>query len=208
MVSMEMASRNAEKMLEDFANLKVGDKAAIEQWLQKYRTAFLNSFFEQVEREERQQDRLLAEDPLMADVVNPGGRSAEEIREDAIYMRLWGCVNQLRNAWDHQNPHDQEWYVDELRRWIYVRTEPVRSKRVPAPPPSDTGFQQALRYLRNNAEKAKHCGNPECRKPYFFVSKDVRERYCSEACKRWGKLESKKLSARKRRAKEKKARRK
>jgi hypothetical protein len=171
----------------------------MERWLAKYKSAFLRSFFEQVEREERRQDAELQK--MMPDIVNPEGRTAEEIRENVICMALWGLVAQLRNAWDKPNPHDREWYLDELRRWVYLRTEPQRSRKVPAPPPSDTGFQQALRYLRNHAERAKHCGNPECpRRPYFFVRDDIREKYCSTACKEWGKRESKKISARNARA--------
>jgi len=192
-----MTPKKIERLLEDFANTK--DDAGMERWLRMYGPALPPSFFQEVMELEHHQDQLLAHSPIMAGVVNREGRTDSEIRQ-AAFMRLHGLAQQLRGAWDEQNSESKEWYIDELRRWVYVRTEPERSGQIPAPPPTDTGFQQALRYFRQKLDLAKHCKNPACRAPYFFAE-DPRQRYCDDPhCARWGILRSKKLWARKTRS--------
>lgn len=202
---MEMSTKKVRLLLQDFANLKAADSPNMDRWLVSYRQFLPPAFFSEAAQMEHDRDEAIkAETPL--DVINRAeGRTDDEIHE-ATLMRLWDLAYKLRRAWDEPNVEDKEWYVDELRRWLYLLTEPSRSRKTPLPPPSPTGFQQALRYFRNNSDMAKHCANPDCRAPYFFAD-DPRERYCDNPkCKRWAILRSKKLSARKRRAHEKKRR--
>jgi hypothetical protein len=196
---MEMSTKKVRLLLQDFANLKPADRRSMERWLHSYRQSLPPAFFSEAAQMEHDRDEAIkAETPL--DVVNrTEGRTDDEIHEAAL-MRLWDLAYKLRRAWDEPTAEDKEWHVDELRRWLYLLTEPLRSRKTPLPPPSPTGFQQALRYFRNHSDMAKHCGNPDCRPPYFFAD-DPRERYCDDPkCRRWAILRSKKLSARKRRA--------
>lgn len=170
------------------------------RWLKFYRSALPANFFEDIERLEiAEVDKFRTEFDVIHSDVTP-----EDVMGNA-FMRLWDLGYKLRRAWDEPNLEAKEWYVDEARRWIYVLTEPSQSNQVPLPPPTPTGIQESLRYFRNNAELAKHCANPNCANPYFFAH-DPRDKYCDDECKEWAKLRSKRLSARKKRAKQKRGR--
>jgi hypothetical protein len=200
MVSIKMPDGKIERMLEDLANIKPADDSAMERWLRNYGQALPAAFYQDVEELERAQDeRLHAE--LAGSGVIISGRTNDEIRQSAR-MRMWDLGYKLRRAWDEPTQENKEWYIHELRRWAYVLTEPKRSSENPLPPPSPTGFQQALRHFQNLADMAKHCGCSECRAPYFFAD-DPRDKFCDDPrCSAWAVKRSKKISARKRRERE------
>jgi hypothetical protein len=197
-----MTPEKMERLLEDFANVKPGDDVAMERWCRIYGSALPASFFQDIQDMERREDEILEHYPMMANVVNRGGRTDSEIRQAAL-SGLHGLAHQLRHAWD-ANLEDREWYTYELRRWISTRTEPARSHQVPMPPPTDTGLQQALKYFQQRLDFAKYCGHPRCKARYFFAE-DSRSKYCDDPkCARWGVLHSKKMWARKTRSAKKK----
>lgn len=194
-----MNTKKIEQFLEDFANLKPQDTAAAERFLRVYGGAmFPPSFPAEVESREHELDLVLESQlkDAMPDIVNTQERTPAEIRE-VIHMYIWGLASQLRKIWDEPNLDDKSWYIDELRRWFYQRTEPSRSALVPAPPPSRSGFQLALLYLKNNADRAQHCKNPECvEQPYYFTE-HRNSRYCSLKCADWAKKEARRRYERK-----------
>ena len=190
-----MKGKRAEQFLEDLANLQ--PQPNVEQcvkdtdyFLKTYAAVFPSTFPSEFEEIQRAHD---AND--VADVVNTRGRSDDEIR-DATRMALWGLAHQLRKIWIEPNPDHKDWYIDELRRWFYFRTEPKRSRQIPAPPPSPSEFQTALLYLKNNADRARRCENPQCRRPYHFTE-HRNSRYCSEKCSDWAKREARRRWERK-----------
>ena len=200
-IYMELSGKKIERFLEWFANLKPGDDAGADRVLQVYRSHFPASFPAEVEEREREQDRLLEEDPTTADFCNrEEGRTDSEIRE-AVHDRLWGLAIQLRRAWDEPNLGNKLWYTHELRRGFYLSTEPSRRGEIPLPPPSPTGFQQDMDYFLRNADRARHCMNPSCKFPYYFTAGRRHQRYCSSKCAGPAKREARLRWARKQRAK-------
>jgi hypothetical protein len=181
-----MSAKKMERFLEDFANLRPGGdaEADAERFLRLYGSVFPESFPQQFEDNEREQDRLLR----IASLSDP--RTDAEIHE-ATHMALWGLASQLRRVWDESDLEAKEWYVDELRRWFYLRTEPSRSRQVPSPPPSRSTFQEILRHLKNNADRARHCMRPGCLTPYYFSLDRRATRYCSGPCTDWAKKDAK-----------------
>lgn len=165
-----------------------------DHFLKAYAGMFPPAFpaeFEEIQR--------AADDLVDGDVVNAGGRTGAEIR-DATRMAVWGLARQLQRIWTEPNLDDKNWYIDELRRWFYQRTEPKRSQQIPAPPPSPSEFQTTLLYLKNNADRARRCENPQCPRPYHFTD-HRNSRYCSEGCSDWAKREARRRWDRKERGK-------
>lgn len=202
---MPESAKKMERFLEDFANLHPGDDGEsrgplhtspptphsdTELFLRRYQSFFPPSFPREFEDCQREQDGLLRGADFMQGVVNPVERSDSEIRE-ATHMALWGLASQLRKIWDEADIEAKEWYVDELRRWFYIRTEPARSRQIPAPPPSKYAFQEALKHLKNNADRARHCMRPGCSKPYYFSEDRRVTRYCGPGCVQWAKDDAK-----------------
>ncbi len=199
----EMSAKKIERFLEDFANLKPGDKGDTERFLNIYRSFFPSSFPSDFEKLERKRDQLLADEMaiIQPDVVNPEGRTEDEIR-DGLHMAIWGLAHQLRNIWDEPGLEDKDWHAHELRRWFYLRTEPERSRRIPAPPPSSTVFQKVLNHFKDNADRARRCQRPGCVKPYYFSPERRATKYCSAPCAEWAKQDAKLRYDRKQRSRE------
>jgi hypothetical protein len=56
------------------------------------------------------------------------------------------------------------------------------------PVPSE--FDAAAFHLQRNLNRALHCLNPTCARPYFFLT-SKNQKYCSDACSNYGRRESK-----------------
>jgi hypothetical protein len=145
--------------------------------------------------------------------------------ESQISSRWWDLVARtqvwIRLAWDAPSLRAREWFIFKARdehyqqtvisplieaRWR--RTSPDKideytpqelAAKQQAPPL--TPFEQALYHFHRIADRARHCGNPECPAPYFFASKKG-QRYCSPKCAGPSQREQKRRWWRENRAKE------
>jgi hypothetical protein len=114
----------------------------------------------------------------------------------AICLRTW-----LRKAWDAADERHRDWYLFQLRQQYLELLDlaetgqhegssnailgELRMKR-PSPrlsePPPLVPLEAVLYYLQTRiGDRAKHCGNTDCPKPYFIAEKRW-QKYCSEAC--------------------------
>lgn len=46
---------------------------------------------------------------------------------------------------------------------------------------SPSPFEQVITFFFKSADRARHCGNPDCPAPYFFAKRRS-QKYCSDAC--------------------------
>jgi hypothetical protein len=123
-----------------------------------------------------------------------------------ISPALWGAMEQLTgkpfffsfvNKPSNVNPID--WWLGWVRAFLpliwdtpdlrvkeslvlgLLRAVPgfglwlVRPRYVPSP------FEQVLIHFFKSADKARHCGNPDCLTPYFIASRRS-QKYCSDTC--------------------------
>jgi len=106
----------------------------------------------------------------------------------------------LQKAWDATEERKRDWYLHDAESFYRaatrnrdVPTPPAPTVplaeyfhrgvavRFPDPPAQVTPFEALLYHFRRNLKRAKHCLNPDCVAPYFFVRKKG-QRYCSDAC--------------------------
>ena len=133
--------------------------------------------------------------------------------------------NYLRKAWDAQDRRARDWYAYDLRglfailcrttgaetrpsesdekweEWVWLQNDAERWDKWLGEPPPLTALEVTMFYFQTSiAERAKHCGGPECPAPYFIATKRW-QKYCSPECTGPSTRESKREWWRKNRAK-------
>jgi hypothetical protein len=132
----------------------------------------------------------------------------------------------LRLAWDAPGVREREWYIFKARDKYHFSTAymPLWNNRMRAAhdtgkdlkqemgwktdeedavsisPPALTPFEQVMYHFHRIADRARHCGNPECPAPYFFAKKKG-QKYCSSKCSAPAQREQKREWWRRNRAK-------
>lgn len=106
--------------------------------------------------------------------------------------------NMLRKAWDTQDPFRRNWCLSLVQLPFAIWSEAVRRgllrklhdadertiDLIQGPPDKPSPVDAALLYLEIViADRAKHCGNANCERPYFIGEKRW-QRYCSPSCAR------------------------
>jgi hypothetical protein len=152
--------REAEGLLVEWANLRDDDSRACLKLLARYRDVFKETL------------------PITS-------------------LALLSYRETLRKAWDAPDRRRRDWYTFQLRHAFEF------SKRLKAAgedveqlwregnrerlmelmePPSITPLEAVAFYFQTYiAERAKHCGGPDCLAPYFIAVKRW-QKYCSEKC--------------------------
>jgi hypothetical protein len=174
----------AEKLLLDWANLRISkDEGPLRRLVVRYPEVFIP----------------LSLDQTFADAP----RQAWELE------RLLG---HLRKAWDAPDRRHRDWYIFHLRakysEWtrgmsLVKPEEEIAIKPIEwyEEPPPITPLEATMIYFQTTiADRAKHCGGPDCPAPYFIAIKKW-QKYCSEKCAGPAARESKRQWWRENRAK-------
>jgi hypothetical protein len=147
--------------------------------------------------------------PLDAEIANAAraafalfGGLPDECEDPLNDATLFLARTLLRKAWDAPDMRCREWFIYKARERYDFWRHSARSAlsqvsgqgEIPRPdtyePPQLTEFERLMYHFQRIADRARHCANPECPAPYFFIVKQG-QIYCCEKCAGVGQREAK-----------------
>lgn len=141
--------------------------------------------------------KLLNRYPEMFGKVNDTAVFRDAVAMQTLFRRAWDARDERRRGWWL---HEAETFYRKQREAFDLRASVgdelaeeflgreylnpggvLYALRIPEPPETVTPLEAALFHFRRRADKARHCPNPDCLTPYFFLSRKG-QKFCAPEC--------------------------